>query len=954
MARIFISYRRTDTSGYAELLFDRLEEHYPGEIFLDRSRIEDGARWDQVIAKELQECAALLVVIGPNWLKARDEESGIRRLDQPNDWVRREIETGLRRGVRVVPVLMGGASPPKAEHLPEAIRNLAYSEAREVHERDSRDSVARLVEHLTPAIGAPRKGVKQARQAWNPLKYLRDLYRQTEYIDIRGLAVSRQQAHRFRIDELYTPLTTVVTPGQAKGEFERQKATPLQEALGEPRLVLVGDPGAGKSTFLRRIAFAACETLLGDKPEAAQEMLGAGECPFPLLIGASSLSNFIGQAKRDRSRAWPADVDSPQWLIEYLACKSRESGWDLPGEFFAARLKENCLLLVDGLDEAADRAHRKNLAKLLARAAEVYDDSRIVAASRPSAYGGETSIDGYRTVEIAPLEDDAIATFIGNWCRSLYPEDPAGAAQHRRGLDDAISSTADIREMAVNPVMLTALAVLHWNDKRLPEQRAELYESILTWLARSREDRPGRAPAEQCLALLQHLAYTMHAGVSGKQVEIGPHAAAQALAERFRDVPEAERVETAERFLQDEEMDSGILVGRGGKLRYWHLTFQEYLAAKALAAREDDRRRLLFEEGKLYLPEWRETVLLLGGVLYKQGPERVDAFLTRMLDGLGERATLTQRARCVGLIGRILQDLRSWKYTIADPRYQENLDRALAIFDAKQARNIDFAVRVEAADAIGQAGDPRLAGDNWVRVEGGSFWMGAQKADRKGKNYDPEAYDSESPVHRVEVATFEIGRYPVTVLEYARFVDSGGYGNERFWQAGGYRKFSEPGSWQRQLRYPNRPVVEVSWYEAAAYCAWARVRLPTEAEWEYAARCGREGIRYPWGQEEPDEFRANFYHDKAPKQVTPVGLYPDGATPTGIHDLAGNVFEWAADWLRGNYAKSQHPASGYRVVRGGSWFNYARYLRVSFRLTYGPVGRSDNLGFRCARELLSP
>ncbi len=928
VSRIFISYRRSDAAGHARLLNDYLGPHYPGEVFFDNNTLEDGDRFDREIANHLGECEVLLAVIGPGWLKARDEESGMRRIDMPEDWVRREIESGLLRAIRVIPILMGGTPLPKPEHLPSAIRDLAKYEARNIGDRDARDDVRRLAEH----IGSAPVQV-------NAAAYLRALRNECAYIEIRGLQVSQQKAHRFRIDELYTPLTTVLAPERKKDSPEKQEPVPLQQALRSPKVILVGDPGAGKSTFLRRIVFAVCETLLGSNPAAADEMLGTGERPFPLLIPAASLSNYIDTAPNDHRRAWPPDAHSPEWLLRYLEWKSNESGWGLPGSFFFGKLCEGCLLLVDGLDEAPDRQHRDNLAKLLERAGGVYSRCRIVAATRPSAYGGATSIDGFDTVTIDRLDDEAIATFVANWCRALFPDDPARAETHRQGLTDAIRSKPEIAEMAVNPVMLTALAVLHWNDKRLPDQRIELYESVLKWLARAKEEKPGRLPADRCLDLLQHLAFTMHGGEKGKQVEIAAGMAARALAPRFRDLPEDERAAKAEEFLRDEEMNSGILVGRGSKLRYWHLTFQEYLAAKALSWRDEDRRRLLFTEGKLYLAEWRETVLLLAGVLCQQAPELADGFLKQILDTAG--TTLADQARCVGLIGRVLQDLKAWNYRIADERYTALLARMPEIFEAKAVRKIDFRIRLEAAEALGQAGDPRLERNNWVRVDGGAFWMGAQTEDPKKPNYDPEAYSDESPVRREEVKPFFMGRYPVTVQEYSKFVDAGGYGIEAFWSAGGYGQFDAPGSWPQQQRYPNRPVVEVSWWEASAYCAWAGVRLPTEAEWECSARCGREGVKYPWGKEEPDEYRANFgaVESKGPRQSTPVGMYPEGATPSDILDLAGNVYEWTSD----SYDKERE------VIRGGSWVRDARYLRVSDR--YRDVPQDTG---RCHRVSLCP
>jgi formylglycine-generating enzyme required for sulfatase activity len=203
-------------------------------------------------------------------------------------------------------------------------------------------------------------------------------------------------------------------------------------------------------------------------------------------------------------------------------------------------------------------------------------------------------------------------------------------------------------------------------------------------------------------------------------------------------------------------------------------------------------------------------------------------------------------------------------------------------------------------------------------------------------------------VHKEEIPPFAMGRYPVTVLNYLQFVEAGGYGQEKFWTAGGHGEYSVPESWQWQLRYPNRPVVGVSWFEAAAYCAWAGGRLPSEAEWECAARGGKEGVRYPWGDAAPDEYHANFI-ESGPGHLTPVGLYPEGATPSGIQDLAGNCFEWLGDRWRENEKQAAPGERG--AIRGGARGILAMYLRVSAGLRVSPHGRGDILGFRCIRDL---
>jgi hypothetical protein len=393
----------------------------------------------------------------------------------------------------------------------------------------------------------------------------------------------------------------------------------------------------------------------------------------------------------------------------------------------------------------------------------------------------------------------------------------------------------------------------------------------------------------------------------GRQVQAPKRWAAEAIAPQFRDVEASLRIAAAEKFLDEEEVDSGIVVSRGKDVRFWHLTFQEYLAAKALGGLEDKALPRLLLPRKIHLPEWRETVLLLAGVLHGHGIPKVDALLKALLDELGGSPPLATQARCVGLLGAILRDLAPYKYRLTAPRYQAALDSVLGIFDAKKSAGIDFKVRLEAAEALGQAGDPRLSEDNWVTIPG---------------------------------TKVRIGRFPVTVEEYRRFIEDGGYQDKRWWKAGGFGSETQPREWEDQLLHPNRPVVNVSWYGAAAYCAWAGCRLLTEAEWERAAR-GTQGRTYPWGEQKPNHNRANYGQKVG--HPTPVGLYPLGATPEDVHDMAGNVWEWVADW----YDEKQTA----RVVRGGSWNYTERSLRAANRFRSEPDDWYVDFGFRCGREV---
>ncbi len=208
--------------------------------------------------------------------------------------------------------------------------------------------------------------------------------------------------------------------------------------------------------------------------------------------------------------------------------------------------------------------------------------------------------------------------------------------------------------------------------------------------------------------------------------------------------------------------------------------------------------------------------------------------------------------------------------------------------------------------------------------------------------------NAESPVHEVRLDAYQLGRYPLTVDEYRRFVEHGGYREQQWWSAGGFEQFTEPEDWPDQLEYPNRPVVGVSWFEAAAYCAWAGGRLPTEAEWERAVR-GTKGRRFPWGKEDADASRLNFEHNVG--HPTPVGIYPMGATPEGLEDMAGNVWEWCGDWY-GDYPSDfqdnpKGPKTGAsRVLRGGSWAYNQDVCRAAIRDWNLPEDRDGHVGFR--------
>ena len=228
---------------------------------------------------------------------------------------------------------------------------------------------------------------------------------------------------------------------------------------------------------------------------------------------------------------------------------------------------------------------------------------------------------------------------------------------------------------------------------------------------------------------------------------------------------------------------------------------------------------------------------------------------------------------------------------------------------------------------------------------------------------DGEGDSNEHPQHTVYLDDYYIDKYEVTNARYQACVDAGSCNAPR--ESSSYTR----DRYFRNPEYADYPVIQVTWFQAEAFCAWEGGRLPTEAEWEKAAR-GTDGRMYPWGNEF-DGSKLNYcdanckfgWRDAAYNDgyadTAPVGSYPSGASPYGVMDMAGNVWEWVNDWYGEDYysqspsTNPQGPETGtFRVVRGGSWFNYVvgYDARSTFRYNDSPDDWDNGYGFRCVRQ----
>ena len=754
-------------------------------------------------------------------------------------------------------------------------------------------------------------------------------------------------------------------------------------------LVLLGYPGAGKTTILRHLFWRVATGRVDDMPH----LRGL----HPILI---RLANVTDDEMAAPGRGSPA---APRGLGALLAREAETDGHPDAARPFLGAKPPPVLFLLDGLDEVRDEATRVRLCRWLVREVRAWPGSAFVVTSRPAAWKRSPDMLAcFRPTWVQGLDPEAAAAYVSRWFgavehhfRAITELPDAIAARAKRRAAALLEVLADPRRRAVermaamtsNPLMLSTLCLVHYRDRRLPDQRGELYERALgllleTWVAeRSIGDdvddaaRP-RLSAEDARLVLQPLAYAMQE----RDVRELPHAEAAAeVRAPLAQVPALRAVApTAEAFLDLVRDECGVLAARDlGQIEFIHLSFQEYLAAGHVAER-GLAADLAARAGD---PRWEEVILLamsLPGVFRPF----MEAVLAR-----GDVAALHALLRqCLAEARRI--DPRPFEaaadqllLALRGTDTAEAASRLRALFAL--AQGFELPGLVERARSLGDrgglelrlaaralAGAPEATATRWTPgepvvepvtgmslrwVPKGRFVMGSDPA------RDPERYASERPAHPVVITQgFWMGEHPVTNDQYRAFVEATGH---RAPPTFGDRRFNDRA----------QPVVGVDWNDARAFCAWLDTaldrggagfaRLPTEAEWEYAAR-GVDGRLYPWGSTpRPDAERATFGQPRDTGKPSPVGQHPLGQSPFGLHDLAGNVWEWCQDVWRddhGSDAEVVDPChhvdnDGHdpdslggapRVVRGGSWNDNPWNLRCACRSWIPPGNRLQDVGFR--------
>jgi len=640
------------------------------------------------------------------------------------------------------------------------------------------------------------------------------------------------------------------------------------------------------------------------------------------------------------------------------------------------RASGRLILLLDGLNEMP----QADYAKRIDRIREVLGrqpDEMVVVTCRVLDY--VVRLEELQKVEVSPLDETRIRAFLHNYLGQTAGErlfwamtseevrDLWGTWQRAGGTWETFWTAKEMPRnvygqtttpqdelwarlrkepppmlgLARNPYLLLMTAQVYAGaGGELPANRARLFAAFVdTLLGREKKRHPeGWIEAERQKDGLAALAYAMQAE-RGRGTTVEREWAVNRLCEA---VPGCD----AERGLYL-ATSASLLDAGDATVRFYHQLLQEYFAA-----REMGRRVAAGEElSRYWLPEqwwapsgWEETAILLAGM---------EADASALLEKLAVVNPVVA-ARCL-----VEGDVQAGEAT------RRKVVQALV--SSLEDERVAPGSRALAGQLLARLGDPRpgvglrpdgLPDITWCGVPAGPFLMGSDKAK------DSQAYDDELPQHEVNLEGYRIGKYPVTNAQYTAFVAAGGYGERRYWTEAGWQwkeDRTEPDSYGGVFDLPNHPVVMVTWYEAIAFCCWLterlreagrievdeEVTLPTEAEWEKAAR-GTDGRIFPWGGD-ADPNRAN-YGDTGIDTTSTVGCFPGGVSPYGVEDLIGNVWEWCRTKWQESYEgyrdNNDLKGSDPRVLRGGAFSSSGRLVRCAARGMSDPGSMSGSFGFR--------
>ncbi|MCU0487099.1 MAG: SUMF1/EgtB/PvdO family nonheme iron enzyme, partial [Anaerolineales bacterium] len=861
--------------------------------------------------------------------------------------------------------------------------------------------------------------------------YLNWLITQTSKLNLEGVNLrdaAQEKDARISLQAVYTALLTLTPEDYERSEISKtaERSPRRQSALAQlnehKHLMLLGDPGSGKSTFVNFVTLCLAGAGL-EHPEVNLDLLTSPlpddegkdeDHPQPWVRGALLPVRIILKDFVARS---PLPLKGQSYTLEHLWKFISDELQKVDLGEYAPYLRRHLqtqggLLLFDGLDEVPEARQRRQQIIQLVEAAASLPNCRVLVTSRVYAYRKQDWVlSEFAVAVLDSFSNGQIIRFVDHWYAHLVQlgsvADTDEAQRQASQLKESIFRNQRIYNLAVRPLLLTLIAGLHaWRKGKLPDKREWLYHEAVDllldrWQRRTiiylPDGREEKQPSlEEFLKVgqdnvrraLYELAFNAHSKQPKEQTGTADILEKDLVYALLNVSPEKSetRPELLARFLRER---AGLLAARGeGVYAFPHRTFQEYLAACHLT--ETDFPETLAGLACEDPERWREVTLLAAARVARTSDSYwslAEALCCSQPPEKPEAKAESQAVWGAFLAGQLLAESANLARVV--PRNREKLDRIrLWLVYILQSGALTPPDRAEAGNTLARLGDPRFdlslfhlpfsrAGDilGFVPIPGGPFRMGSSKKEQA-------ASENEKPQHELTLPDFYLGRYPVTVAQFKAYVDASG-------EKPRYARLEAPA---------NHPLVNITWHEAVAYCRWLtqqlralgvqrleqgdlpaaertfwerlvqqnwQATLPSEAEWEKAARGGLEmeakkgGLIYPWGNDfDPDCANTAETHLG---QISAVGCFPKGASPYGILDMSGNVWEWTRSlwgksWQKPDFGYPYTPTDGredlqagddiYRVRRGGS-FNYsADYARCSFRSGYDPNRWYGYSGFR--------
>jgi hypothetical protein len=951
MIKVFVSYSH-DSEEHRERvlsLSERLRDDGI-ETILDRyvQRGSPPEGWPRWMLNGLDAATQVLCVCTGTYyrrFRGHEQPGKGKGVDWEGAVITQELYDTRQVSSKFIPVLF---DPTDELHIPEPLRPQTYYVLNnEASYQALYDALLNQSSVQPGTIGAlkskPRVTGQPLRfdaQPWEITAYLNELiHNHYAKHEQRYVPLEAKQRHSSSLERA---IATVMDTDVILRDFnleptthETAQETPYSDALeayralrNKPvrRLAVLGEPGAGKSFSLQRIAV-----------EYAQQALQDADAPVPLLLPLGF---------------WTQD-DMP--LAEFIATQLGPLG----RHFTVLRDRQRAVLMLDGLNEIppGQRAAKIEQIKALAR------DERfvsVIVSCREKDFTGDCRLP-FDTLLLQPLKPSQIMVFLQRtyalqndgkdvesqaaerfwelaggqiiravwevwrqagadldffWSAEKVPEEnPAVQAltswEQDRLWNKVRFNPRNLLRLAMNPYLLFIITAL----PQVPRNRAQLFQGFLNNLYRrekqAREKRfDGNIPVQQdWQAALTALAAAMQRANSSDD-------GAQTSLPRDQSPMELTQA------LLDFSIDASVLQVKDHDIRFTHQLLQEYLASRLLL----DASRTISQSARAFWPQanwWErsgwEVVAEIAAESCGDDREAQIRLITWLAQANPEVAcSVWQHLGCIELPHAVLNGIAGqWLSRMTDvtrepePRARAAIGRALGNFGLDKRRNIGLR-----ADGL-----PDI---DWVKISSGAFIY----------------QDDPHP----PLPVFYIARYPVTNVQFQAFIDAGGYQNEAWWQ-GLHERIDTPDT--PEWNEPNAPRETVSWFEAIAFCRWLSaqlgfaVTLPTEQQWERAAR-GTQGLQYPWG----NEFQRDLANcEWTIGRTSAPGLYPHAASPEGVMDLAGNVWEWCLNEYSAP-ENCQLSGNSARVVRGGSWFNYLDYSPSSVRFNLHPVNRNYYLGFR--------